>query len=153
LDKVRSIIIEKSKDDECIILNPFIEDLLIDNLYLLKHEGEDYLVPLWHHELVFDHHGSDLHVKCFPVLAENMDIDSHNNLLVYLEYNIMELWNREKGEVNIGGKVFEFDIGQLHLSRGAQQIWLRGCGLSAINDTNLFDVSKRKDIVLVITLL
>ena len=67
--KIKDIVNDKIKDDECIILNPTIDDLFENNLYKLKLNGFTYIVPLWHNELYFDIKGTDngdIIVLCNP---------------------------------------------------------------------------------------
>ena len=85
----------KIKNDECIILNPTIDDLLANNLYKLRVNDFTYIVPLWHHELVYDNSGNDIYVKCFPMLPDNVCIDDQNNIHIDCKYDIKEILNKE----------------------------------------------------------
>lgn len=139
-------------EGEYIVLNPTLDDLFSDeNVYKLKYADGTYLVPLWHHDVVFDHAGTDLLVKCFPVLPENMELDEWNNLTVELEYSLSEVWNRTVC-VDIGGKALEFDGRTLRLTAEPQKIVLPACGVSHNNINDIFDVSQKQDILLIIHL-
>jgi hypothetical protein len=89
-------ILEEYEQSECILLNPSLEDLFSENVYKLKHRDTTYLVPLWHHDMVYDYKGTDLHVKCFPILPDNIEIDEWNNMYVYLEYGVLDLFEKAK---------------------------------------------------------
>jgi len=139
-------------EGEYIVLNPTLDDLFSDeNVYKLKYADGTYLVPLWHHDVVFDHAGTDLLVKCFPVLPDNMELDEWNNLTVELEYSLSEVWNQTVS-VDIGGKVLQFDGRTLRLTAEPQKIVLPACGVSHNNINDIFDVSKKQDILLIIYL-
>jgi len=151
LKTVEKVLNEKMKRDECIILNPFVDDLFDHNLYKLVENGETFLVPLWHHELVYEVGGSDLYVKCEPVLPENMRIDSKNNIHVELEYTIQELLYREEIDVFIGKRVFRFSSSDLKICK-SQTFILYGQGFSRINTKDIYDISRLGDVVLHIEL-
>jgi hypothetical protein len=88
------------KEDECIILNPTLNDLLENNLYRLIVNNHTYIVPLWHNELVYDNSGNDIYVKCNPILPENMEIDDANNIKIDINYKISEIWGVDTIYVN-----------------------------------------------------
>lgn len=137
---------------ECIVLNPTLDDLFTEeNIYKLKFANHTYLVPLWHHEMMFEHEGRDLTVRCVPVLPDNMEIDEWNVLSVWLEYKVEDVWNREVF-VDIGGQTFSFDGRKLRLTEEEQEVVLEGCGLLYNNIMNIFDATKKQNIVLLIRL-
>ena len=51
---IQKMVNERIKDDVIIELNPSLNDLMNDNIYILRHEGEKYYIPLWHNELHYD---------------------------------------------------------------------------------------------------
>jgi len=150
-DKIEEMAKEKIRDDECIILNPEIDDLFENNLYKLNVGEYTYAVPLWHHELVYDNLGNDLYVKCIPILPENLFIDNKNNIIVSINCKIMEIWMNEKIDIQIGKKTFTYDMDKLKMTR-KQTVVLEKMGISKINTTNVYDISKRSDIILHITI-
>jgi hypothetical protein len=152
LEKMRELVEETMKNDSLIVLNPFIEDLMQKNLYRMKSLGKIFLIPLWHHELVYDNNGADLHIRCFPVLPENMEIDEYNNLHVYLHYNARDIWGKEKEEIDIGGTKFYFRVDELRMRDGIQKIRLEKCGVPSINMEHIYEIDVLKDIYLYIRL-
>lgn len=153
LSVVRDILSEKAGDNTCILLNPFLEDLQADNLYKITEGGQTYIVPLWHQELVYDCSGSDLMVRCCPVLPEHMEIDEDNDIRVYLEYTLTELWGKETVSVPFGNTSLEFYPKSLYISEYSQTIYFRGAGVSRVNRTNMFENSRRSDVYLIITII
>ena len=75
IQKIGLMITNKVNNQECIILNPTLDDLFENNLYRLKVNNHTYIVPLWHNELVYDNSGNDIYIKCNPILPENIEID------------------------------------------------------------------------------
>ena len=145
LDIIEKIISDKIKNDECIILNPTINDLFENNLYKLTINGISYIVPLWHHELVYDNSGNDIYVKCNPIVADNIEIDNKNNIHVNVEYHIYEIWEEENVVVNIGNKKFILQINLLKLTTN-QTVLFAKQGISKINNNDIYDVTKLSDV-------
>jgi len=146
-EKIDEIIKNKIKNDECIILNPVLNDLFENNLYKLNINDNIYIIPLWHHELVYDNAGCDIYVKCNPMLPENIEIDSNNNIHVKLKYNINELLEVEKVDIGICKKPIYLYPSQLKITK-SQTIILREQGISKINQTDIYDITKKSDIYL-----
>lgn len=150
-NKVEEIIKSKVEGDECIILHPTIEDLYDNNLYRLKVDDKTYIIPLWHHELVYDHSGNDLYVKCRPVLDDNISIDEKNNIHKVLSYNIKDIWALEIIVFNIGSRRFSFHKSDLSLLEN-QTLILYNEGISRINTSEIYDISLKSNIILHVTL-
>ena len=146
-DKLDELLKKKIRNDECIILNPQLDDLFENNLYKLKVGDSVYAVPLWHHELIYDNSGSDVYVKCNPILPENVTIDNKNNIYVNLHYKIEEIWGRELVEFKVGRAEFSFPLEKLNIIK-RQTYVLEGHGISKINTVNVYDISKRADVIL-----
>lgn len=146
-EKIDEIIKNKIKNDECIILNPVLNDLFENNLYRLNINENIYIIPLWHHELVYDNAGCDIYVKCNPMLPENIEIDSNNNIHVILKYNINELLDVEKVDIGISKNPIYLYPSQLKITK-SQTIIVREQGISKINQTDIYDITKKSDIYL-----
>ena len=82
LTKIKNIINDKVENDHIVILNPTLDDLLNDNIYMLDFEGDKYYVPLWHDEIYYKHKSHDLVVRCIPDIPENISLDNNNNLII-----------------------------------------------------------------------
>jgi hypothetical protein len=145
--KIENMISEKIKNDECIILNPTLDDLFQNNLYRLTMNKNYYCIPLWHHELVYDNSGSDIYVKCNPILDENIEIDNKNNIHVYIEYKISEIWQRKTLDIYLTqDKSINITVNLLKLVE-EQSIVFSNMGISKINTENVYDISKKSDII------
>lgn len=149
--KLEDIIANKHRGDECVLLNPTLNDLFENNLYKLTVDGFVYIVPLWHHELIYDHSGNDVIVKCYPMLDENIYIDAENNVHVEVIYDIQDLWGKETVTVTVCSKTCTILVNQIRLTQ-FQTIAFANIGISQINPTNVYDISKRGDILVHIEL-
>jgi len=139
--------------EECIILNPELDDLLSDeNIYIFKRDNRSYLVPLWHHEMAFEHNDKHIIVKNCPILPDNMEIDEYNVLTISLQYSLSEIWDREV-VVKMGGKQFAIRGEQLRLTSKPQRIEFLDCGLPFNNLEDVLDVSKKQPVVFIVSIL
>jgi hypothetical protein len=138
---------KKIGNDECIILNPFLEDLFENNIYKLVVNGKKYLIPLWHHELVYDNSGSDLYVRCNPILPEQVEIDENNNIHVNYKISLNEIWSKGFLEIKLGKNIINIPKEQFKLME-RQVILLANMGISKINSRDIYDISKKGDIYL-----
>lgn len=151
IEKIEAIITEKTRNDECIILNPTLDDLFENNLYRLKVNNFIYIIPLWHHELVYDNSGSDIYVKCNPMLPENIEIDNKNNLFVDVEFKVADIWGKDILEVSVGKQTFTINPSLLKLQSNQSIVFARQ-GISKINNENVYDISKKRDVTINIKL-
>lgn len=151
IEKIREVLHDKIKNDECIILNPSIDDLFANNLYKLQVNGFVYIVPLWHHELVYDNSGNDIYVKCYPMLPDNVTMDEKNNLHVECKYDIKEILQLDYIEITVGNHNLDIFTREL-MVKPNQTIVFKNEGISKINTVDIYDISKKSDIYLHITL-
>ena len=159
LENVKQIILEKYKDVQIFILNPSLFDLFENNIYKLKVDDIIYYVPLWHSEIVFQKErnldgiieynkiDNEIIVKCIPNLPDNVEIDENNNLIISVNIPItFSLFSDKIYLVYIEKYMFEIPIAKLYCI--LEQIYvLKGYGISHISDKDVFDISKKSDII------
>ena len=137
---------------QTFVINPLLDDVLTENVYKYILKDETYLIPLWHHELVYEKDNVELIVKVIPKLpSANYWIDEDNNLHQKIEYNLCELWDcvtEDKSmEIYFGKKRLLFYPNRLKLQ--TEQTWeWKNQGISTINSCNVYDISKKADIIL-----
>jgi hypothetical protein len=123
----------------------------------LSVEGELYLVPLWHNELYFDApNGGEIIVLCQPILPASVAIDEDNNIYVVKEINIMEeladiIKNKKGVSLSIEDKQFIVPTEQL-LMKPEQLYVLRGQGIAAISEVDIYNITNKGDIIVKILL-
>jgi len=142
---------ESSEPYNHILLHPLLEDLFQNNIYRCMEHGETLLIPLWHHELLYDLCGCEILVECYPILPENIIIDDKNNIHVELEYGIMELWFLDNIEFELGREKFLIERKSLKMVE-KQTIILKGKGISQINEMNIYSIEQKSDIYVYITI-
>jgi len=146
LEKINKIIKRKFEKDECIILNPTIDDLFEDNLYRINVNGFIYIIPLWHNELIYDNSGCDVYVKCLPILPDNIDIIVNNNIVVNIILTIDQILKEDVLKIKIGKRIFDVSRELLYFKK-YQKIWLFEKGVSRINTIDIYDISNKSDII------
>jgi hypothetical protein len=145
IKKEAAIMAEKSS--EVIIIHPTIDDLFENNLYKLNHRGHTFLVPLWHHELIYDMSGLDLCIQCIPILPDRIQIDENNNIEIEVEWNIREIWDKTNIFIYIGTNTF-YILRESLIMKEYQTIRLHKNGISNINTNDIYDISKKSDIII-----
>lgn len=137
---------------ETMILRPTLNDLWEHNLYRYTKNDEKYLIPLWHHELLYECQGNDFLIKIIPYLPSlHFWIDSDNNIHQKIEFTIREMWDAVlQGkclEVFFGKKRFVFYPKDLKLTQVQTWTWYQQ-GISKIQDQSIFDISRKANVVL-----
>ena len=152
LDKLDQIFVVEIQNDQRIILNPFMDDLMENHLYRLTKNGNTYLIPLWHHELVYDNSGADLYVQSIPILPDGYEIDADNHIHIWNTFTLNEIWQMSDIDVVVGKRQFSIPRSQLRLLENQIYI-IAGCGITQINQKDIYNVSKKGDIYVHITIL
>jgi hypothetical protein len=154
LEKIYEIILEKGEYNAIYKLNPSIDDLLENNIYKLILNDNMYLVPLWHTELYFDTSGCEFIVLCEPEL-ENMTIDDEGNLYLEIDvsFNIIEKSFQGEKDIRffIGKKECQIPISRLYIQK-VQYYRIPKQGIAKINETDIYDITQKADIIVKITL-
>ena len=145
IEKIKSIIQEKTKNDERIILNPTIDDLFQHNIYKLKYNNNVYYIPLWQQEVKIDLSDNEIYINNIPNLPENIEIDSKNNIIITCKFNILDIWNNPINKVHISNQTFYINSENLKIKK-RQTLHFPNKGIPKITSNNVFDVSKISDV-------
>ena len=114
LEKMRDVLKTKFENDERIILHPFLDD--IENLYKLTVGEKVYLVPLWHHHLVYDAtDGKEIYVDCYPLLPESIWMDEYNNINIKIERDLIDIWTNSEMVVEYGSRFVCINKSQIQM--------------------------------------
>tara|TARA_R110002074_G_scaffold124570_8_gene261141 strand:+ start:3471 stop:4379 length:909 start_codon:yes stop_codon:yes gene_type:complete len=149
VDKIKIIVNDKVENDNMVILNPLLDDLLLDNIYILHFEEQKYYVPLWHDELYYNHKDNQLVVKCLPELPENISLDNDNNLIITVEYKLEQLLQKYTIDYSLGKEILKIPTRELFL-RKTQKYILKGCGISLIDHSDMYNNNRKSDVIFII---
>lgn len=152
ISKIDEIMKDKNEKDECIILNPSLHDLYENNLYKLTHKEKVYIIPLWHHELIYDlDNNKDLYVNCYPILPENIEIDEKNNVHINVVYNINDIWGKEYIYVTCNEIQYPIQVNTLKMTEEQTVIFVKK-GITKINTKDIYNISYKSDLFINIKL-
>jgi len=140
LMKMEEILKEKRKNDNLIILQPSLNDLFEEKVYILNICERVFYIPLWSHELCYDISGHDLIIQCDPILPENITIDDHNNVFVNVKREIKNLL-KEDVIFNLGLCEFKINSNELVI-KPKQTFTLYNKGIPKFNQKNIYNVIK-----------
>lgn len=152
LEKVAEVIRTTSAATKTFVLNPNLDDMMSQGVYRLRVEDDSetiVFVPLWHSELVYNNKTACV-VQCDPELPDNVELDEENNIHVFVNYDLVDLWRggeRMMVEYNLGKKVCSFPLEALNIKR-EQVIKRVGEGIPRANTVDIFNVERLSDIYL-----
>jgi len=134
------------------VIEPKFKDIMDNMIYSLWKDGKQYLIPLWHHELVYDHFGKDLVIKIEPVGP--LWIDSENDVHCSKTYSLAYLFELstqgKELEIYFGEKKVFLNTSELLLKQRQTYTW-KNEGISKIKD-NIYDSLERGDLILELTI-
>jgi len=88
-----------------LLLEPTLNDLLQQHVYIYTYKEVKYSIPLWHHELVYD----EFTVLCKP---KGVELDDENNVYLDVHANIQEIFLHGLYVASISHQV---DVSQLKI--------------------------------------
>ena len=157
LAKLECLIREKTEN--YMIVHPSLDNLFNDDVYPVTRSNPDgsdeiYYVPLWHDILIYPLKETkhELTIKCSPHLPDHVSIDEDNNLHVNLTTKIIDILSKQQLSFTLGNKVFEILSKDISIKKN-QIITLDGRGISKINQTDIFNVNNRSNIIVYLNLL
>jgi hypothetical protein len=154
LSTIEQMLRTKFAKDEWIVLHPTVSDLFNANLYRLKVNGQQYIVPLWHQELVYDgveengKAGTEIFVECVPKLPANVSIDEKNNVHIKITRKLSDIWQADYIEFVIDDtydNVLQYPVSGLNMVRKQTRV-LVGHGIPLISTVDMYDITKRSDV-------
>lgn len=136
--------IKKNYTQEHIHLYATLDDMKENRIFMIEREDKKYYIPSWHNELEFENFIVTVH----PKVPDHIDLDTENNIHVYLSSSITELANKEY--LHIPELAFEIPVSELYI-RTEQIYTIEEKGISVLQD-NIFDVSQKSNIIIHIQL-
>lgn len=144
---ITDVVKSKYNNDVLYIVNPNINNLLNEEVYILEIEDETLYVPLWHSEVIYDLKKSSIVIKCIPDLDENVSIDHNNNIHVNILRNIKNILFENFIKIPFGPKELEIPIKELNIKKNQIYV-LKEQGIPIIDTNDIFSNSKKGDIII-----
>lgn len=149
LNKI-NIVKELIKDDIVKIIYPSLHNLFNEEIYILNYNNENFYIPYWHHELIYDLSGHSLIVQCIPNLPDYCSIDKFNNLYIKVSTTISSLLDINYLNISIYEKSFKIPINELKIIK-KQRYVIKNKGIPCINSNNIFNIDIKASIYIDIT--
>jgi hypothetical protein len=159
LERMRTIVAEKMKADNVVILNPTLSDLFAKKLYRLQYEDQLFMVPLWHNEMYYPVAGDrELIVRCIiQDMPDHIYIDENNNMTINVRTSVQRAL--DSGSVTV---IIPVSPTPIEIKIPAASLVITACaqtyrcsdtvGIPKINTRNVFDASILAHIDVCITL-
>lgn len=145
MESLKSIVEQKTKHKHILYLEPSLDELMHDKIFVYNVNEKDTLyIPLWHNELDYK---DNYIVRIHPKLASNITIDDDNNIHYHMKVDMDELFDRDILNFELGMKTFTVNVNSLYI-RKYQTVLLKHQGLSQINEYSIFETKKRSHIIL-----
>ena len=135
---------ESIKKENIKILYPTLEDLYESNVFKLNYQENNYYIPLWHHELIYDSCEGDLIIQIIPDLEKHIWLDDHNNVHHYASLRVVEN-NLIQESLFINHYNKTYTLSNLKLKK-MQTIKFSNEGIPKVNHKNMYDNSVRSDL-------
>lgn len=182
IENIREIVKTKFEKDERIILHPLLDDLFACNVYKLTMDGCLYIVPLWHHQLVYDIDNANQNTDTNTDETSSPDEDTNKSTNkepnespneIYVdcvpvlpenvmidEQNNIHVWLSKSITEILEKSRLEFVLGSQFFSlpsetlciKKTQTKYLYEQGIAQINVNDMYNTNKKGDIIVYITL-
>ena len=151
IENIKQEIYKKKENNESYILTCDIENIINSNIFKLDISNTIVCVPLWHKELYYENNI----IKIHPTLPNNIKIDNNNNLYYFYsnsyENIINILRNTNILNISIGKMDLKINLNELKFINN-QNILFNNIGLPIINPDNIFDNTKKGNIIINVNL-
>ena len=141
LNIIKKKILEKFKDYTVYILTPNIKDLLNSIIYKLDINNEIICVPVWHRELIYN----NSIIKLQPKMNNNINII--DGIIYYNYYNKFENVFKEEYIIIECLNNIKIPVQKLYIKKYQSYISYN-TGIPIININNIFDISKKHNIII-----
>ena len=128
------------------IIEVSLENLFNEDIFQLIYKDEEYLIPMWHHELIYnDKDNQKFKVLTKLNLPEYIDIDNYNNLIINISMPILDIIHKDKIKIKIANKEFYIPVKELKI-KTIQRYVFKNKGISEINKSNIYNNKKKSNI-------
>ena len=142
--------IKKNKKEEIKYeIEETLQQMLDDNVYILKHKDKSLLVPLWFDEIYFEENDEIINVSIIPQLPANVKLNSNNHLVVSILKDNLQSFDIGKYQSNNVDKI-NLNLHMSNISSGSKiTIW--NVGLLKMNDNiNKINTSEREGVTFIV---
>ena len=132
------------------IIEVSLENLFNEDIFQLTYKDEEYLIPMWHHELIYnDKDNQKFKVLTKLNLPEYIDIDNYNNLIINISMPILDIIHKDKIKIKKTNKEFYIPVKELKI-KTIQRYVFKNKGISEIKKSNIYNNKKKRNIYIYI---
>lgn len=151
IKEIEKILEENNKLDIKYIINPSIDNLLNHEIFKIKIENEDYYIPMWHNEIIYETSNNRLIFECIPQIDNHIFIDDDNNIFINDNVEIHSLLEKETYEISIGNNKYNINMEDITIKKN-QIITIKNDGISNIDYENIYNIENKSNIYINLTL-
>jgi len=151
IKEIEKILEENNKVDIKYIINPSIDNLLNHEVFKIKIENEDYFIPMWHNEIIYETLNNTLIFECIPKINNHIFIDDDNNIFINDNVELHSLLEKEDYEISIGNSKYNINIEDIQIKKN-QIITIKNKGISNIDYENIYNIENKSNIYINLTL-
>ena len=151
IKEIEKILEENSKPDIKYIINPSIDNLLNHEIFKIKIENEDYYIPMWHNEIIYETSNNRLIFECIPKIDNHIFIDDDNNIFINDNVELHSLLEKETYEISIGNNKYNINMEDIKIKKN-QIITIKNDGISNIDYENIYNIENKSNIYINLTL-
>jgi len=149
--EIEKILEKNNKPDIKYIINPSIDNLLNHEVFKIKIENEDYFIPLWHNEIIYETSNNTLIFECIPKIDNHIFIDDDNNIFINDNVELHSLLEKETYEISIGNSKYNINMEDIKIKKN-QIITIKNDGISNIDYENIYNIENKSNIYINLTL-
>ena len=151
IKEIEKILEENNKEDTKYSINPSIDNLLNHEVFKIKIENEDYFIPLWHNEIIYETSNNTLIFECIPKIDNHIFIDDDNNIFINDNIELRSLLEKEEYEISIGNSKYNINMEDIKIKKN-QIITIKNKGISNIDYENIYNIENKSNIYINLTL-
>jgi DnaJ-class molecular chaperone len=151
IKEIEKILEGNNKLDIKYIINPSIDNLLNHEIFKIKIENEDYYIPMWHNEIIYETSNNRLIFECIPQIDNDIFIDDDNNIFINDNVELHSLLEKESYEISIGNSKYNINMEDIKIKKN-QIITIKNDGISNIDYENIYNIENKSNIYINLTL-
>jgi len=151
IKEIEKILEENNKQDTKYIIIPSIDNLLNHEVFKIKIESDEYFIPLWHNEIIYETSNNTLIFECIPQIDNHIFIDDDNNIFINDNVELHSLLEKEHYEISIGNSKYNIIMEDIKIKKN-QIITIKNKGISNIDYENIYNIENKANIYINLTL-